>query len=54
MHVPYRDRLLGRFETSLTLLVLVGQGAILLSLLGYMAGVDVTPGISLAAAAWGA
>ena len=50
MKVPYRVRLLGAFETSLILLVLVGQGTFLLSLLGAAAGVDVTPGMSVATA----
>lgn len=48
MRIPYRLRLLGAFETSLILLVLVGQTAFLLSLLGAAAGVDVTPGLSIA------
>lgn len=50
MQVPFRVRLLGAFETSVILLVLAGQGTFLLSLLGSAAGVDVTPGISIAAA----
>ena len=49
MQVPSRVRLLGAFEMSLILLVLVGQGTFLLALLGSAAGVDVTPGVSIAA-----
>ena len=50
MQVPLRVRLLEAFETSLIILVLVGQGTFLLSLLGSAAGVDVTPGMSIAVA----
>ena len=50
MQAPYRVRLLGALETSLILLVLVGQGTFLLSVLGFAAGVDVTPGLSIATA----
>jgi hypothetical protein len=50
MPAPYRVRLLDAFETSLTLLVLVGQGTVLLSVLGFAAGVDVTPGLTAATA----
>ena len=50
MQALFRLRLLGAVETSLILLVLAGQGAFLLSLLGFAAGVDVTPGLSLATA----
>ena len=48
MQVPYRVYLLGVFETSLILFVLLGHGAFLLSLLTTVAGVDVTPGIAAA------
>jgi|PlaIllAssembly_1097288.scaffolds.fasta_scaffold1325697_2 hypothetical protein len=49
MRLPFRLRLLGALETSLILVVLAGHSAFLLSLLGFAAGVDVTPGLSIAA-----
>lgn len=49
MRFPYRLRLLSAFEVSLILLVLAGHSGFLLSLLGFAAGVDVTPGLSIAA-----
>ncbi|MGZ8273379.1 MAG: hypothetical protein ACXWUM_05645 [Burkholderiaceae bacterium] len=51
MQAPYRVRLLRAFEASLILVVLAGQGTFLLSVLS-AAGVDVTPGISIATAGW--
>ena len=50
MHASYRLRIVGAFESSLILFVLAGQGALLLSLLGFAAGVDVTPGMAIVAA----
>lgn len=50
MHALYRIRLPGAFETSFILFVLAARGTVLLSLLGLAAGVDVTPGSSLATA----
>jgi|PlaIllAssembly_1097288.scaffolds.fasta_scaffold188552_2 hypothetical protein len=50
MHALYSIRLLSAFETSFILFVLAAQGTFLLSLLGLAAGVDVTPGSSLATA----
>jgi hypothetical protein len=50
MPAPCLVRLPGAFETLPVLLVRACLGAFLLSALGFAAGVDVTPGMSVATA----